>query len=94
MANREKINTVAMAVAKLQAAGGIALATGCELAKISAVDALDIADLLERMSREVTLPAQKVGKVRTTRCPHCDMLLVYRGLDRCPMCGKEVKWDG
>lgn len=90
MTDREKIN---MAIAKLQAAGDIALATGCELAKIPAVDALDIADLLERMSREVTLSTQKVGKVRTTRCPHCDTLLVYRGLDRCPMCGWEVNWD-
>lgn len=50
MTDREKINT---AIAKLQAAGDIALAAGCELAKIPAVDALDIADLLERMSNTI-----------------------------------------
>lgn len=44
MTDREKIN---WAIAKLQAAGDIALVAGCELAKIPAVDALDIADLLE-----------------------------------------------
>ena len=50
MSDREKINR---AIARLQAAGDIALATGCELTKIPAVDALEIADLLERMAKEV-----------------------------------------
>ncbi len=50
MADREKIN---WAIAKLQAAGDIALATGCELAKIPAMDALEIASLLERLTAEV-----------------------------------------
>ena len=94
MANREKINTVAMAIAKLQAAGDIALATGCELAKIPAVDALEIADFLKRLTAEAMASARNVGKARTIyRCPHCDTLLAYRGLDRCPMCGGEVNWD-
>jgi len=90
MPDRGKIN---MAIAKLQAAGDIALVNGDEWAKIPAVDALDIADLLESLTAETGVSARNIGKARTIcRCPHCDTLLAYRGMDRCPNCGGEVDW--
>lgn len=43
---------VGMAISKLQAAGDIALVSGCELAKLPAVDALHIADVLEAIEKD------------------------------------------
>ena len=73
-----------MAIAKLQAAGDIALATGCELAKIPAVDALEIADLFERLTAEATVPVQ----TENGRCRNCRHYATECCSDGCGWCNR------
>jgi hypothetical protein len=76
------------AIAKLQAAGDIAIAAGCELAKIPAMDVLAIADLLTE--HEPVKPEFRRG---VPSCGKCGNVLAnhYRN---CPWCGYEVNWNG
>jgi len=80
--DREKIN---MAIAKLQAAGDIALVAGCELAKIPAVDALEIADLLERLIAEAAASAQ----TEIVRCRNCRHYNTECCADGCGWCERH-----
>jgi len=84
------------AIARLQAAADIAIATGCELAKMPAMDALAIADLLKE--QEPVKPKRVLGVLPD--CYHCgvcgmDMLDTGDGYrpKYCPQCGRAVKWD-
>ena len=48
------------AIARLQAAADIAIATGCELAKMPAMDALAIADLLKEQEKRINTLEEKL----------------------------------
>lgn len=88
------------AVAKLQAAGDIAFAAGCELAKIPAMDVLAIADLLTE--QEPTTYAY--DEYITPTCQTCGFhpFIAYiptlermeqKGYNYCPGCGRRIKWN-
>jgi hypothetical protein len=87
------------AVAKLQAAGDIAIAAGCEIAKIPAIDVLAIADLLTEQE-----PVKPEHGFPDLKCPNCGTAFVseigyllgkpiaeyYR---HCPGCGRWINWN-
>lgn len=76
------------AVAKLQAAGDIAIAAGCELAKIPAMDVLAIADLLKEQE---AVPVEWQGIPLCGACKAA--FLNLRPQKYCHECGRKVKWD-
>ena len=85
------------AISRLQAAADIAIATGCELAKMPAVDALAIADLLKEQE-----PVQFKVTRQDKSYPFWDSVCTGCGYKTstvnnhwkyCPVCGRAVKWD-
>lgn len=82
------------AVAKLQAAGDIAIAAGCELAKIPAMDVLAIADLLTEQEPVRWL---KISPAGIYECSGCGQIVLTSDIEAyrfCHGCGRKVKWDG
>lgn len=77
------------AVAKLQAAGDIAIAAGCELAKIPAIDVLAIADLLTE--HEPVKPIRQEG-FSSVECGKCNSTIPLYCI-YCPFCGRKVLWN-
>ena len=72
-----------------------AVCEGLRLAMDAVMEAptvkMDALELLQQSRPSNT--DEKDKPLRITRCGGCGIVIVYRGRDVCPYCGRKVEWD-